>query len=29
MTFTFDLDLEMVPSMKFLQLSDNYTIDVI
>jgi hypothetical protein len=29
MTLTFDLDLEMVPSMKFLTLWDNYTRDVI
>ena len=29
MTLTFDLDLEMVPSMKFPSFSDNYTRDVI
>jgi hypothetical protein len=29
MTLTFDLDLEVVPSMKFPSLSDNYTSDVI
>jgi hypothetical protein len=29
MTLTFDIDLEMVPSMKFPQFSDNYTREVI
>jgi hypothetical protein len=28
MTLTFDLDLKMVPSMKFPPFSDNYTRDV-
>jgi hypothetical protein len=29
MTLTFDLDLEMVPSIKFLLFIENYTRDVI